>query len=396
MINIKRLMENLESIGNIGREDDKGISRLAFSNEYYKAIERLESLAKSKGFKTNADSIGNLTIEYNPDNIDEFILLGSHLDTVKNGGLYDGALGVFVALEILETIVENDISLKHGIKIMAFNAEEGSEMGGTFGSRTICNRNNLSDDSLADKLKNYDLTINDLKNSVVDLSHVKAFLELHIEQGGVLDTNGLDIGVVNGIVGITRYDLKIYGEANHAGTTPMALRDDPIKKLSYVLDKMYEISDRFPHPFVMTIGNIVVTPGMYNIIPNCAELKIEVRDLKQDNIDKFFNSLNEYLKKSNLHYSLIKNIEKPSVQLDKNIVNTFVQVLEETKLKFLIMSSGAGHDAKELSHIVPTGMLFVPSIGGVSHSPEEYTSEEQIEIGTKVLLQALLKLDEEL
>lgn len=147
-MNIKRFMDNLNTIAGIGRNSLNGIDRTAFSKYYYEAIDMLDEYAKSKGFKTRKDKIGNLFIEYNPSNREKYIMLGSHLDTVKNGRLYDGALGVFSALELLESLKEEKLDLNYGIIVVAFNAEEGSEMGGTFGSRTICDRNNLKDENL--------------------------------------------------------------------------------------------------------------------------------------------------------------------------------------------------------------------------------------------------------
>lgn len=390
MINISRLMTNLNRIASIGRGQE-GISRTAFSPYYFQALEELETYAKAQGFSTKKDKVGNLFIDYNPNNRTNYILIGSHLDTVKDGGLYDGALGIFAALEVLESLKEENFNLAYGIKLVAFNAEEGSEMGGTFGSRTICGNNDYNED-LAEKVKNYSLSLDDLRACQIDFSKIKAFLELHIEQGAVLENEGLDIGIVDGIVGITRYELTIKGEANHAGTTPMNLRNDPIKKLPAVVSKLYELAKAYDQPFVMTIGDIRVHPGMYNVIPNRATLLIETRDLKQKNIDDFFAALKNYLDQADIEYDLKKTIEKPAVLLDKDLMNAIESSAKNMNLKYKVMSSGAGHDAKELSHLVKTGMIFVPSKRGISHSIDEYTSEEDIEKGTKLLYQTIKNL----
>lgn len=382
MINIKRLITNLEKFGNIGKGHE-GISRTAFSPAYFQSLNELEDYASKNNFKTKIDKVGNLFIEYNPNNKEDYILIGSHLDTVKDGGLYDGALGIFSGLEVLETLRDNKDVLNYGIKLVAFNAEEGSEMGGTFGSRTICGRNNYNED-LENKLKNYSLKIEDLRECEMDFSNIKCFLELHIEQGAVLEDEKLDIGIVDGIVGITRYDLTIKGMSNHAGTTPMHLRDDPIKKLPKVINYLYQSASNYEQPFVMTIGDIRVHPGMYNVIPNRAKLLIETRDLNQKNIDTYFSDLKNYLDENNLDYVLEKTIEKPSVLLDKDLMSTIEKCSKDLNLKYKIMSSGAGHDAKELSHLVKTAMIFVPSAKGISHSYKEYTSVEDIEKGTNL------------
>ncbi|WP_083635537.1 hydantoinase/carbamoylase family amidase [Peptoniphilus porci] len=391
-MNFERFYGNLEKFAGVGRAEDGGITRLAFSKEYYESIEGLEKYAADKGIQTRRDKVGNLFFIYNPNNSSKFIMLGSHMDTVKSGGLYDGALGAITALEVLETIKENKVESKYGIIAVAFNAEEGSEMGGTFGSRTITGRNNLNDEGLKSKLKKYNLTIGDLEDSIIDFKKILCFLELHIEQGGVLEHEGLDIGVVDGIVGITRYNITINGSANHAGTTPMKLRNDPIKKLPKVLEKLYELADGYNHPFVMTVGDILVKPGMYNIIPKEAEILIEVRDLNQNNIDTFFKDVYEYLDTEIKDYTFVKNVEKPSVILDKELMKLAESKAEKLGFKYKVMSSGAGHDAKEISHLVPTSLIFVPSKDGISHSPKEFTEKEDLKKGINLIYEMVVSL----
>ncbi|WP_138160561.1 Zn-dependent hydrolase [Peptoniphilus catoniae] len=388
-MNAERFMNNLKTIAGIGRNDLNGIDRLAFSPYYYQALKELEKYLKERDFQTRVDAIGNLFVTYNPDNKDEFIMLGSHLDTVKNGGLYDGALGVFAGLEALESIKEKGLKLNYGLILAVFNAEEGSEMGGTFGSRTICGRNDFSDKGFEERLKKYDLTLEDIRACKINFDNIKAFIELHIEQGPTLYNESIDIGVVNGIVGITRYDLKVFGESNHAGTTMMKYRNDPIKKLPKIIKELFDLADEYEDPFVMTIGDIKVVPGMYNVIPREANLFIEVRDMSQDNINKFFEKLGKFLSDEKFDYSLEKMIEKPSVKLDKNIMSLIEKSAQDLKLSYKEMSSGAGHDAKEISHLVPTGMIFVPSVDGISHSPKEYTKEEDLEKGVRLLIEFL-------
>lgn len=391
-MNYKRFEKNLNLFAKIGYKQGNGITRLGFSEEYFKSIELLEKYAKEKGFLTNKDKVGNLFITYNPNNSDEFIMIGSHMDTVKSGGLYDGALGVMAALEVLETLKDEKENLNYGIIAAAFNSEESSNIGGTFGSRTACNRNDLDSKDLEEKIKEVGLTIDDLRESVFDFSKVIGFLELHIEQGGILEHKKLEIGVVDGIVGITRYNVILKGESNHAGTTPMSLRKDPVRKVSTVLDELYKEASKFDQPFVMTVGDIKVRPGMYNIIPNEVEIFIEVRDINQNNIDEFFGNIRTFLQNNVDNYDFVKNVEKPSVHLDTNIINNIEDACKELGFNYQIMSSGAGHDAKEISHIVPTGLIFIPSKDGISHSPKEYSSPEEIEKGLDLLYKVSSKL----
>lgn len=389
-MNFERFYKNLNTFAKVGNLGEEGINRLAFSKEYFEAVNMMESYAKNRGFETKKDKIGNLFITYNPNNMEKYLMLGSHMDTVKSGGLYDGALGSIGALEILESLKEENIFGKYGVIAVAFNAEEGSEMGGTFGSRTICDRNNLKDSDLKNKISKYNLEIQDLKDSIIDFNKIVGFIELHIEQGGVLEHNNSDIGVVDGIVGITRFNIKIKGEANHAGTTPMNLRNDPVKKLSPLIEKLYKCSEKYIHPFVMTIGDIKVKPGMYNVIPCEVEIFIELRDMNQNNIDKFFKEINSFLEEKIKNFEIIKNIQKLPALLDKNLMQTISNSCKKLNYKYEIMSSGAGHDAKEISYLVPSCLIFVPSIKGISHSPKEYTNPKQLEKGLNVLYETVL------
>lgn len=396
-VNIKRLIDNLHKTGDVGLKNGQGITRLGFSLEYFQALEVLKNLFLEAGMTIKEDEVGNLIgrIEGKKYN-NKAILIGSHLDTVKNGGLYDGNLGIISGLEVIHMLKDNSIKLDHPIEVIAFNAEEGSEMGGTFGSRVMTGRQNLQEKNLEDKLKNYNLTLDNLKNSVRNMDEVGMFLELHIEQGGFLIENNYEIGVVDGIVGITRCNIKIKGESNHAGTTPMALRKDPVKIAGQVIEEINQYALKYPPPFVATVGNIIITPGMYNIIPDEVILYLEIRDLNQNKIMDFISHIEEFLKTFvDFEIYIDLTVNKPSKLLTPSIVEKFESVSKELNFKTVKMSSGAGHDAKELIYKTPTGMIFIPSIGGISHSPKEYSTEEHIKNGVEILFHAVLKLDKE-
>lgn len=394
MINSARMLNNLHQISRIGQDDSGGISRLAYSKAYFEALYKLKKLAEKKGFEIYQDKVGNLFITYNPFNHPTFIMLGSHLDTVKNGGLYDGALGVFAGLEVLESIQDSQYPLNHGLLLVAFNAEEGGPMGGTFGSRTISGAVDLEDPHLAEKLSHYLLTIDDVKESQWDFENVKAFIELHIEQGSYLEDHHYEIGVVEGIVAIYRYDIYFYGVSNHAGTTPMKGRQDPIPQMARFITYLYEAAQAYDHPFVMTVGDISVKPGMYNVIPNEAGLHLEIRDIDVSHLKAFIAQVEKHLADHFQDYRLIKNVEKPSSLMDPQVIKTIEAAAHDLNFKYVTMSSGAGHDTNPISEKVSAGMIFVPSVGGVSHSPLEFTHEDQIIQGTQTLLQTVLNLDQ--
>lgn len=399
-VNIQRLMENLSATGKVGINNNGGITRLCFSQEYFKALNILENLFIKAGLTVTKDKVGNM-IGYragkNPNA--KSIMIGSHLDTVINGGLYDGNLGVISSLEIVNILNDLNITTEHPIEVVAFNAEEGSQLGVTFGSRVMIGRQNLKIENIEEKLDTYNLKISDLIESKKDMSKVGAFVELHIEQGGYLVNNGYDIGVVNGIVGIKRYRIDITGESNHGGTTPMVLRKDPTVIAGKFIEKINQLSkEKYSHPFVSTIGDIKIEPGMYNVIPEKVSLFLECRDIEEKNLISFVEDVKEYAKIFERDYTVDfkeEFTEKPKI-LSSIIMDEIKKSVDELGFKNIIMSSGAGHDSQEIIYKVPTGMIFIPSIGGISHSPKEYSTEEQIEKGVEVLFKTVIGLDKNL
>lgn len=394
-VNKTRFMNNLKLIGEIGKEEGAGITRIAFSKEYYYGLDQLEALMINSGLEVYKDKVGNMFGKRAGITKDApSILTGSHLDTVKNGGLYDGNLGVIAALEVINMLNDNNITTSHPIEIVAFNAEEGSEMGGTFGSRVMTGRQNLDEKNIEEKLALYGLTKDDVKESIRSEDEFAAFLELHIEQGGYLEKSNLNIGIVDGIVGITRYLTKVQGEANHAGTTPMNLRKDALVAASKMIVYIDEIAKSYPNPFVATVGQIQVFPGSVNVIPGETKFWIELRDLSQDNIQEVMEKVKDYGKSLDgygISYEL--NVNKPAMITNSKINEIVKAICEENQIKYTIMSSGAGHDAKELVYKIPTSMIFVPSKDGISHSPYEFTDEDDLIKGVEVLAKTIIEID---
>lgn len=400
-INMERFMQNLYATGKIGINKNGGITRKCFSKEYNEALEVLEKLFLNAGLEIKKDKVGNI-IGYRKGKKANLksIMIGSHLDTVENGGIYDGNLGIISGLEIINIFNDLNIQTEHPIEIVGFNAEEDSELGVTFGSRVMVGRQNLEIEGIEEKLKTYNLGISDLKSCEKDMSKVGFFLELHIEQGGYLINNNYDIGIVNGIVGILRYEIEIVGESNHSGTTPMSLRKDPIKILGKFIEKINAISQKdYSHPFVATIGNIEVKPGMYNVIPERVNLFLECRDINENNLKSFIEKIIKYKEKYEENGYLI-NLKKvfyePPKLFSDDIVNEIKEITNKLNFKNVVMSSGAGHDSQELIYKVPVGMIFIPSVDGISHSPKEYSTEEQIKKGIEVLYKTVMKLDEKI
>ena len=394
-INKKRLKANLKNIGEIGKNENGGITRLAFSNEYYQAADKLQSLMEKANLEVKRDGIGSIFAKREGQNNSlPSIMIGSHLDTVKNGGLFDGALGVMAALECFNVLNEEGIVTKHPLELAAFNAEEGSEMGGTFGSRVMMGLQDPDDSSLENKIKKYDLTKENIRNSLRNPDEIKAFLELHVEQGAVLDNEQIPIGIVTGIAGITRYKIIVNGEANHSGTTPMNLRKDALTSAAKLITEIEEEANKISDPFVATIGKVDIYPGSVNVIPGQVELVLEMRDLSQNKIENAIERFKSLAKKiDDVDIQFEKMINKPPVKTNDDIMKCIENGCLKDDITYKYMASGAGHDAKEIARKVSTGMIFVPSKDGKSHCPEEWTDWDDIYQGVEVMLNTILNID---
>ncbi len=396
-INMKRLMSNLHEIGENGKTED-GYNRIEFSREYFRAAETFLDKLKKLGLKAWIDEVGNVIGE-KAGRYPElpYIIIGSHLDTVKNGGLYDGNLGVMCALECMELLAENETVTDHTIRIAAFNAEEGLRLGGTFGSIAVFGTGNIEKENNLEELPEVGLTMENIRNSKWEENKIGAYLELHIEQGDQLFKKGKTIGIVNGIVGIERYRIKINGESNHGGTTSMESRKDAVKTAGELITYMYSLCEKYPHPFVFTIGDIKISPACYNVIPEYAELFVEIRDLKRENIYSFIADIKEFSKRyKDIETEFIHVLEKYPYVLDENIRNIIEKVCIKNNISYMELSSGAGHDAMCVPEDKPAAMIFVPSENGISHNKMEFTSESDIEMGTLTMFETLLEMDKQI
>ena len=396
-INMKRLMSNLHEIGEIGKTEE-GYNRIEFSREYFRAAETFLDKLKKLGLKAWIDEVGNVIGE-KAGRYPElpYIIIGSHLDTVKNGGLYDGNLGVMCALECMELLAENETVTDHTIRIAAFNAEEGLRLGGTFGSIAVFGTGNIEKENNLEELPEVGLTMENIRNSKWEENKIGAYLELHIEQGDQLFKKGKTIGIVNGIVGIERYRIKINGESNHGGTTSMESRKDAVKTAGELITYMYSLCEKYPHPFVFTIGDIKISPACYNVIPEYAELFVEIRDMKRENIYSFIADIKEFSKRyKDTETEFIHVLEKYPYVLDENIRNIIEKVCIKNNISYMELSSGAGHDAMCVPEDKPAAMIFVPSENGISHNKMEFTSESDIEMGTLAMFETLLEMDKQI
>lgn len=391
IIDINRLMNNLESLGAIGFDEGKGTSRPAYSDEFYQGRSFIEKLMEEAGMETFIDGVGNLSGFLPGQPGYKTIAIGSHIDTVPLGGIYDGALGVLAAIEVVRTLKKEGYINRHAIEVIAFNEEEGNVIGGTFGSKAFVGA--VLEAEMVKKMSHYNISISDYENSQRDSSKYKSYIELHIEQGGILEKIGKKIGVVQGIVGILRYKATVEGVSNHAGSTPMYMRDDALVKTCKIINDLIAKVEAANNTMVCTIGTMKVMPGAVNVIPGKTEFVIEMRDANLESMYSIIEELKNRWECKGL--KMINIITQPETKCDSYIIERIKEVSDEAKLSYEQLFSGAGHDLINMAMITPSALIFIPSKGGISHSIKEFSSQEDIQNGTNVLYHLIKKIDME-
>ena len=398
---MSRLKEFVLEVGKIGEDTEssepKGISRIRNSKEYYEAVDKTRELMEGAGMTVTVDGVGNIHgYLKGKDPSKKILAVGSHLDTVLHGGIFDGNLGVMSAIECAYRLKEQGICLEHDLEIFGFNFEESSSLGGTFGSRAILGLADTSTPNMVEAMKEYHLTEEQIRGAKIDGSKYKSYLELHIEQGGTLDREKLDIGIVTGIIGVCRYDIIANGISNHAGTTKMEYRKDALVAMSKLIVKINDLALAYGDNFVATVGMINVEPGAENVVPGRCKVTLEMRHMKKEMYENFIKEIMEYSKSiPDAEFDFIPLIEKSSVQSDARIMDLMEKACKDCGVKYIRMPSGAGHDANPMAHFMPMGMIFVPSKDGVSHSRFEWTDWEYVDKGADVLYHTILELDKE-
>ena len=401
----ERLLKNLKKLSEFGINKNNGNDRVAYSEYDIEAREYLKEYMENLGLKVEVDYAANIIARKEGANKKlKPIIFGSHIDAVPNGGHYDGPLGVIGGIEALETILDNKIITSHPLELIIFTNEEG----GVFGSRALAGK--LSNDALeaktasgftngtgVERLGGNKWRIFEVAKSSNDYH---AFVELHIEQGNVLNKSNIDIGVVTGIVGLKWWDVTIEGFANHAGTTPMDIRKDPMITAADFILLVKNVITEIPGNQVGTVGKIEALPGAPNVIPGKVKLSLEIRDLDESKIDFLFREIEKKAKKialdneTTISFSSIDINASPAL-MNKQIQSLIIEATNELNYSFKKMPSGAGHDAQDMAIIVPSGMIFIPSVDGISHSPKEFSTDDHVYKGTNILLNTLLKLDKE-
>lgn len=402
-VNGDRLMGWINRLAKVGRQPNGDICRLAFTQEDLQARYLVQQWMMEAGMTVRTDAAGNLIGTY--AGLMEgapALATGSHIDTVPSGGAYDGVLGVLAGIEVVKTLQDSQVRLKHPVEVIVFTDEESSMVG----ARAMAG---VVPESPADLKLRDGLEISEclesiggnwetIKTAKRGRDRMAAFVELHVEQGAVLERAGKDIGVVQGIVGMRRSKITIVGQANHAGTTPMDMRQDALVAAAQVVLAVRDIALAMPGDPVATVGYLTVAPNAANIVPGQVELTVDIRDLSQDCMDTMQERLEVELRAiatatdTTISTELLLFVP-PSPATDR-IQGAIASICDDLHLSHIPMPSRAGHDAMEMGHITDMGMIFVPSQHGLSHSGREYTPPEQCIQGANVLLQTFLKLDE--
>jgi hydantoinase/carbamoylase family amidase len=393
---VTSLGAELEAAALIGA-DEGGVSRFAWTPELAEANAWLSGRLGALGLEAETDAAGNVVGRWSTGE-GKAVLVGSHLDTVPRGGRYDGALGVLAALEAVRTLRAEGVEPSCPLWVVSFNDEEGSRFQtGMLGSRAFCGELDVEDwrrRGVADAMTRAGFEFDRLPEAR-GVDDVAAYLELHIEQGPVLEQSGEDLGIVTAITGLLGFRVRFLGAANHAGTTPMEARRDALAGAARIVLAVREEA-RVREGMTANVGKLSVEPGGFNVIPGLAELTIDVRSPTAEGFERAEAFVRETVERVGAEEELGVEVSvthrKPPVALDRGLQDTLIEAAEAEGASYRRMPSGAGHDAMVLAHHVPAAMVFVPSRGGISHSPDEYTPPEQCELGARVLTRAVRTL----
>ncbi len=404
-INQERLWNRLEELSQFGKLENGGVTRFSFTEAERKAKDKVISYMVEAGMKVTEDAVGNL-IGRKEGRISNLpaVLMGSHIDSVPKGGIFDGTLGVLAGIEVVQTMNEKNIETDHPIEVIAFTDEEGSRFGfGMIGSRALAGTLNYEHLQYKDTegitieqaMKKAGLDPTQISKAARNPESVKAYVELHIEQGKVLENHDISIGLVSGIAGPlwTRWTLK--GEAGHAGATPMNMRKDPLMAATKIMLHIEEETKK-SEPAVATVGQLNVKPGGVNVIPGEVEFSLDLRDISLETRDKLEDLIQSLAYRLCQNEGIKINIETlqrvDPAPCSKEIKSVIEASLRKVGVPLLTLPSGAGHDGMQFKDFCPIGMIFVRSKDGVSHNPAEWSSKEDCGVGTSVLYETILQL----
>ena len=402
-INLDRLKKDIEELGKIGQDPKGGISRPSFSVADLKARQWLKDRIQNAGLVLRQDGAGNIFGRL--EGTGNTIMAGSHIDTVINGGMFDGSIGVLSALECLRRIKEEGIKNTKPLEVASFTDEEGNLIGDFLGSRAFVappNRNLLEKGKtqfgipFVDVLKNTEFSIDSIIEAHKHRPPIEAFLEIHIEQGPVLETENKPIGIVENIAGKNYWLCQFTGEASHAGTTPFELRHDALLGLADFALKGTQYVATQHYGSMFTVGRVQVLPGVFSIVPGRVDFSMDFRSASKETLMGLEKSLvslaNDVASTRGLRFSSQVVDKTDPVLIPEKIMDMMKEESEKLGYAYMTLPSGAGHDAQIVASVAEPGMIFIPCEDGISHSPEERIKWEDLDKGANLLLHMLLRL----
>lgn len=411
MIDAKRFERNFNAISEFGALKGGGLTRLAFSKEDLEAREFLINLIEKNGFKLKIDNVGNIFAIYD-DGCEadaKPVCVGSHIDSVPNGGFYDGTLGVMAGLEALSSIKEAGIKLKRPLWLINFSCEESSRFKtATIGSKIISGKlsqqrlHELKDEdgiSLFEAMSAAGFKPQNLDEAILKENSLHAYLELHIEQGPVLERSAISVGVVSGIAAPIRFEITIQGKADHSGATPMNMRSDALLAASHIIIAANKFAKN-KKTAVATVGYVHAKPGVLNVVPGEARLGVDLRDIDKASLAELNlelrNFVGELSRELKFSYEIRELSSDEPVKLSEHAINLLEDEAKKLGIKTLTLPSGAGHDAMNLTKLASSvGMLFIPCVDGISHNVKEAINFDDAVFATKILTNALIRLSNE-
>ena len=402
-VNSKRIESRIFELAKFGLDEKGRGYRVAYTKGDIEGRAWFMELMQKAGLDPTIDAAGNIIGKRKGKNPSlKPIAFGSHIDMVPDGGNYDGTLGSISALEVIEILNENNFVTEHPLEVIIF----GNEEGGTIGSKAMVGdmtsdglkQKSQSGLTMAEGIKAIGGNPENIQSCIRKKGDIHAWVELHIEQGGILEREKIQIGVVEGIVGIVHWEVTVEGFANHAGATPMNMRQDALLAASQFIIAVNEVTNSVKGSQVGTVGKIAIQPGAYNVIPGKVVLGLEIRDLDAAKIEMLFTEMEKRAatiaisSKTKISFDRQPNESKPALT-DKALQQVINTTAKSLGFSTKFMQSGAGHDSQHIASIAPVAMIFIPSVGGISHSPKEFSTATDMANGANVLLQTILKLD---
>ena len=404
-VNERRIEERIAELATFGKDSIGRGYRVAYTKADQEGRAWFMGLMKKAGLEVSIDAAGNIIGKRKgKDSSKKPIAFGSHIDMVPDGGNYDGCVGSIGALEIIEVLNENNIITEHPLEVIIFSNEEGGPVGSIAMAGGLTEKglkeHSQSGLTIAEGIKAIGGNPDSIQYCIRKKGDIKAFLELHIEQGGILEKENIQIGVVEGIVGIVDWDVTVEGFANHAGTTPMNMRQDALLAAAKLIIAAHEVINSVEGKQVVNVGKIAALPGALNVVPGKVTLGLEIRDLSAEKIEMLFREIEKRAtviatsSTTTIRFARHVNVPHPALT-DQSLQQKIAASAKALGFTFKFMQSGAGHDSQDIALIAPVAMIFVPSVGGISHSPKEFTKAGDMANGANVLLQTILQLDKE-